>query len=187
MLDIVKDEYREKIQNSYNEVMEIISDPNNYEAFYKWNTFTDEDIDIVVKAYQEIFRHLYLGDCYVTTLKRSSYCKDGYRDIHYFDVEGRIEWKYDFSYRDAVVFIKYPINKKEDPVRFSTSLSLKDEFINKIREFINLTFKGKNKQKVKTEHIVLTYENEFNVPIKTEIKNYLIKRVRDRKINSLLC
>lgn len=187
MLDIVKDDYKEKIQESYNELMEIISDSNNYEAFYKWNKFTDEDVDIVVKSYQEIFRHLYLGDCYVTTLKRSSYCRDGYRDVHYFDVNDRIEWKYDFSYRDCVSFIKYPINKKEDPIHFATSLSLKNNYMEKVRNFINLIFKAKNKQKVKTNRDVLTYENEYNVPIKTEIKNYLMRRVRDRKINSLLC
>ena len=185
MLDVVKDEFKTQIQESYNEIMEIISESNNYEAFYKWNKFTDEDVDIVVKAYQEIFRHLYLGDCYITTLKRSSYCRDGYRDIHYFDVDDRIEWKYDFSYRDCVSFIKYPINKKEDPIHFSTSLSLKDEYMIKVRNFINLIFKAKNKQKVKTNSVVLTYENAYNVPIKTEIKNYLTKRVRDRKINSL--
>lgn len=187
MLDIVKDEFKNQIQESYNEIMEILSNPDNYQEIHHWIKTNDEDFDITMKTYQELFRHLYLGDCYITPLKRNSYNIDGYRDVHYFDIENRIEWLGGFSYMNYVKFIKYPFNKKEDPINFLTSLKLKDIYEFKVRDFINLLFKAKNKQKKYTDSSALTYENTFSVLIKTEIKNYLTKRIRDRKINSLLC
>jgi hypothetical protein len=168
----------EEIENKYNGVYEIISNPKNYNKEYS------DDVEFTVSSFKELFYQLYLGRCSLTKTKKNMEIIKS-RTVRYLDIENRTEFylaTVGANYNIDVTY--YPMNMN-DSSQVAFASQIHEKFTPIIDDFLDLIWDEKHKVGVKKAN----YELEFHdgeIDVELHVKKFLKHKSRIRKIESII-
>jgi hypothetical protein len=202
MLDKVKEEYREGIQNAYDKLILLLDNENSYIM----STFhLDKDnLELSKKGYKEMALNIYNGETNISSLQRkkvyekklnSPFSWNGnkveymFRDVVFESMKERLEYKYSSvdnieygeNLRNGSLCVLEISSKKSSNNRgFWFKPYLSYMAINAFDELIEICFKAKNKIKLKG------FDYEIERDMEEIVETHLNRNIRNRKINSVL-
>jgi hypothetical protein len=181
MLDNVKEEFRDKIDALYDDIMSNLRDEYSYLGS---DDGTDNVDETSIMAYSEIITQLYNGKASVGRRNNK-----GVRRVKYLDEENRIHYIFEPNthWNNTLEVSSVPNRSYEWGDKFMVSYPLSDEMNDKFVEYLELCYDARNKVKFqKPDH--LKRDPNFR-GFGDNFFKYYTKTVRtlqrNRKINSL--
>jgi hypothetical protein len=181
MLETVKEEYRDKVDTLYNEIMSSLRDTYSY---IKSDDGTESVDETSVMAYSEIITQLYNGKASIG--RRNS---RGVRRVKFLDNENRIHYIFEPNthWNNTLEVSTVTNNAYEWGDKFNVSYPLSEEMNDNFVEYLELCYEARNKvqfqkpENLKRDPSFKGFGDDFFSYYTKTVRNLQ----RNRKINSL--
>lgn len=181
MLDTVKEEYRNNIDELYNKIMSSLRDTYSY---LNSEDGTENIDETSIMAYSEIITQLYNGKASIGRRNNK-----GVRRVKYLDTENRIHYIFEPNTRwnNTLEISSVTNTSYEWRDHFNVSYALSDEMNDNFVEYLELCYEARNKVQFQKPELLKRDPNFKGFG--DDFFSYYTKTVRNlqrnRKINSL--